>query len=57
MTTEYKQQLLKDVERAFKEVKYGRIIIDIRGDTSPVDIVVEKRQRYTRLPTVKNKRN
>ena len=54
MTTEYKQQLLKDVEKAFGEVKYGRIIIDIRGDTSPVDIVVERRQRYTRLPVSKN---
>ena len=57
MTTEYKQQLLKDIESAFEEVRYGRIIIDIRGDTSPVDIVVEKRQRYTRLPNTKNKRN
>lgn len=50
MTMDYKKQLLQDIEKAFDEVTHGRIIIDIRGDTSPVDIVVEKRQRYTRLP-------
>lgn len=48
MTTDYKQQLLKDISDAFDKVQYGRIIIDIRGPNNPMDLVVENRTRYTR---------
>ena len=51
MTPADKQQLLKDISNALDKVQYGRIIVDIRGPSSPMDLVVENRTRYTRNPS------
>lgn len=47
MTEEQKTSLIKGVLTALEDVEYGRITIELRGATSPVDIITENRTRYT----------
>lgn len=43
-----KEQILKQVSDAMDNTQYGQIRIELRGNTSPIDVVVEERKRYTR---------
>lgn len=47
MTSEYKEEILKQVSQALDAVPYGKIIVELRGENSPVDVVIENRTRYT----------
>lgn len=46
MTNKDKELLLESVSQALDTVTHGKIIIDLRGETRPVDIVVENRTRF-----------
>lgn len=55
MTTEDKRLLLEGVSIALDNVVYGKIILECRGPTKPVDLIVENRTRYTLDNSCKNK--
>lgn len=46
MKVQDKELLLASISKALDTVEHGKIIIDLRGCTRPVDIVVENRTRF-----------
>jgi hypothetical protein len=42
-----KEQILKAVSEALDNTDYGRVIIELRGPSRPMDLVIENRTRYT----------
>lgn len=47
MIAEYKKDILEKISKALDEIPYGKIIVDIRGETSPADLEIMIRTRYT----------
>lgn len=45
MTQQHKDIIMAHIEEALETNPYGRIVIELRGPNSPVDVVVESRTR------------